>query len=209
MRQLLVLLLSLGALIPLSGTPAQPAEAAADTTVDKGIELAQQELSRVNDLVQAGALPRVRIQEAEANLEDAKDEVILAHDLYGDLPDKGASEEASAEMIAAARRRVDRQQARLEEARKMVDAGVAARSYLSPFEAELTARQTSLDLAQLRAHLMADRAAMSQQMPPAPPVGAAASGRNRVVCQGMEHYEGDGAFNESRDLPALELAFAE
>ncbi len=26
--------------------------------------------------------------------------------------------------------------------------------------------------------------------------------------QGMEHYEGDGAFNESRDLPPLELAFA-
>ena len=72
-------------------------------------------------------------------------------------------------MIAAAQRRVDRQQARLDEARKMVDAGVAARSYLAPFEAELTARQTSLDLAHLRAHLMADRAAMNQA-PAVPPV---------------------------------------
>ena len=79
------------------------------------------------------------------------------------LPDPGASAEASAEMIAAAQRRVDRQQARLEEAQKMVAAGVAARSYLAPFEAELTARQTSLDLARLRAHLMADRAAMDRQ----------------------------------------------
>ena len=55
----------------------------------------------------AGALPRVRIQQAEADLEDAKDEVILAHDLYGGLPDQGASEAASAEMVAAAQRRVD------------------------------------------------------------------------------------------------------
>ena len=38
-----------------------------------------------------GALPRVRIQEAEAKLADAQDEVILAHDLYGDLPEKGAN----------------------------------------------------------------------------------------------------------------------
>ena len=48
----------------------------------------------------------------------------------------------------------------------MVAAGVAARSYLAPFEAELTARQTSLDLAHLRAHLMADRAAMNQAAEP-------------------------------------------
>jgi hypothetical protein len=209
MRQLLVLLLSFGAWISLSRMPllAEAPALAAVASPDKGIELAQQQLSRVNDLVQAGALPRLRIQEAEANLEDAKDEVILAHLLYGDLPDKGASEEASAEMIAAARRRVDRQQARLEEVRKMVDAGVAARSYLSPFEAELTARQTSLDLAQLRSHLMADRAAMSRQMP-APAVAQPPLDETELLFQGMEHYEGDGAFTESRDLPPLEWAFA-
>ena len=208
MRQLLVFVLSLGALILFTGTPALPAETPADTSANKGIELAQQGLARVTDLVQVGALPRVRLQEAQANLEDAKDEVILAHDLYGDLPEKGASEEASAEMIAAAQRRVDRQQARLEDARKMVDVGVAARSYLAPFEAELTARQTSLDLAHLRAHLMADRAAMNVQ--PAPPVFEQRPQDNsELLFQGMEHYEGDGAFNEYRDLPPIELAFAD
>jgi hypothetical protein len=207
MRQLLVLLLSFGALILFAVTQARPAEAPADTPVNKGIELAQQELTRVKDLVEAGALARVRIQEAEAKLDDAKDEVILAHDLYGDLPEKGASEEASADMIAAAQRRVDRQQARLEEARKMVTAGVAALSYLAPFEAELTARQTSLDLAHLRAHLMADRAAMNQQAAP-PVLEPLPQDDSELFWQGMEHYEGDGAFNESHDLPPLELAFA-
>jgi hypothetical protein len=212
MRQLLVLLLSLGALILLAGTLAWPAEASPDasagTSANKGIELAQQELARVVELVAMGALPRLRVEQAEANLEDAKDEVVLAHDLYGDLPEKGATQEASAEMIAAAQRRLDRQQARLDEARKMVDAGVAARSYLAPFEAELTARQTSLDLAHLRAHLMADRAAMAQQ-PAVPPVIVPAPPDNSdLFAEGMEHYEGDGVFNEFRDLPPLELAFA-
>jgi len=219
MRQLLALLLSFGALILLAGSQALPAEIAASTSVvaqagnsvgasvSKGIDLAQQELARVKDLVEAGALPRVRIQEAEAKLDDAKDEVILAHGLYGDLPEKGASEEASAEMIAAAQRRVDRQQARLEEARKMVTAGVAALSYLAPFEAELTARQTSFDLAHLRAHLMADRAAMNQQASP-PVLEPMTPDEPELNWQGTEHYEGDGVFYEMRDLPPLELAFA-
>jgi hypothetical protein len=211
MRQLLVLLLSFGASILVLGAPAEsadtPSNTAAVSSADQGIELAKRDLARVKDLVEAGALPRVRIQGAEANLEDAQDEVILAHGLYGDLPEKGASEQASAEMIAAAQRRVDRQQARLEEARKMVDAGVAARSYLAPFEAELTARQTSLDLAHLRAHLMADRAAMLQQEPPPVPE-VFPPDDSELFWQGMEHFAGDGAFNAPDDLPALELAFA-
>jgi hypothetical protein len=202
MRQLLVLLLSLGAWILSAGTFAQ-----AEAPESKGIELAQQELARVKDLVDMGALPRVRIQEAEAKLDDARDEVILAHDLYGDLPEKGATEEASAEMIAAAQRRVDRQQARLEEARKIVAAGVAALSYLAPFEAELTARQTSLDLAHLRAHLMADRAAMNQLAAP-PVIEPVVPDESQWTWQGMEHYEGAGEFDEARQLQPLEIAFA-
>ncbi len=213
MRQLLVLLLSVGALILLGQSVAQAADVSADTpagtAADKGIELAQQELARMKDLVEAGALPRARIQQAEANLQDAQDELILAHDLYGDLPEKGATEQASAEMIAAAQRRVDREQARVDEARKMVDAGIVARSYVATFEAELTSRQTTLDLAHLRAHLMADRAAMTPP-PAAPPVFVPAPlDDSDLAFQGMEHYEGDGAFNEASDLPPLEFAFAD
>jgi hypothetical protein len=95
----------------------------------------------------------------------------------------------------------------LEEAQKIVTAGVAARSYLLSFEAELTARQTSLDLAHLRAHLMADRAAMVQSAP-APILEPALQDDSELMWQGMEHYEGDGAFNEERELQPLELAFA-
>lgn len=207
MRQSIVTLLSFGALILFTANFAPAADTAA---ADKGIELAQQELARVTELVNAGALPRNRLQEAEANLEDAKDEVIIAHDLYGDLPAQGAGEAVSAEMIAAAQRRVDRQKTRVDEAKKLIDAGIETLNYLTPFEAELTARRTTLDMAHLRAQLMADRAVMSQE-PPAPPViveQPPALDDSDLHFYGMEHYEGDGVFNEARELPALELAYA-
>lgn len=206
MRQSIALLLSFGAFV--FAATAADAQTSDPPSADKGIQLAQQELARVTDLVNAGALPRNRIADAQANLDDAEDEVILAHDLYGDLPDKGASEGASAEMIAAAQRRVDRQQARVDQAKKLVDAGIATMSYLSPIEAELTARQTTLDLAHLRARLMADRVALAQQQPPAAVIVPAPVDDSELLLHGMEHYEGNGTFNEARDLPALELAFS-
>jgi hypothetical protein len=209
MRQLHTLLLSCGALILLVGIPAQPAEVPAmQMAADKQIQLAQLELDRINELVDLGALPRIRIQDAEAKLADAKDEAILAHDMYGDLPDKSASQAISDELTAAAQRRLDRQQARVEEAQKMVDAGVAARSYLAPFQAELSSRQTALDLSHLRAHLMADLAAANGQRPTVPGGEGPPVDDSGLAIQGMEHYEGDGAFDEARDLPPLELAFS-
>jgi len=210
MRQLLGQFLSLGAVILLaaSGLAADDANAAAD----RSIQLAQQELTRIQELVELGALPRARVEQAQANLEDAKDEAIVAHDLYGDLPGQGATEQASADLIAAAERRLERQKARVADAQKMVDAGIAARSYVAPFQAELTARETTLDLAHLRARLMADRAAMSQQealRPKTAPVFVPSPlDESEMLAPGEEHYEGNGAFSEARDLPALELAFS-
>ncbi|HEX5228431.1 MAG TPA: hypothetical protein VFW44_12005 [Bryobacteraceae bacterium] len=205
MRQLHRLLLSCGAAIVLAGTLAR-AENALATLADRQVQLAQQELARVQQLVEAGALPRARIQDAEAKLEDAKDAAILARDMYGDLPDKTAMEQVSSEMTAAAQRRFDREQARVEEARRLVDSGVAAKAYVDPLEAELNARRTALDFANVRAHLLADMA--NRQAPIVPAVEEPALDDSGLTLQGMEHYEGDGAFKESRDLPAIELAFS-
>lgn len=206
MRQLLTPLLSCGAVILLAGTAGQAAESVADTLAARQVQLAQLELARVKELVDVGALPRIRIQDAEAKLEDAKDEAILAHDMNGDLPDKSAMQQVSEEMTAAAQRRFDRQQARVEEARKLVDAGVAAKTYVAPLEAELSARQTALDLAKLRANLMADIA--NRQPPTVPGAEPPSIDDNGLALLGMEHYEGDGTFDEAHDLPPLELAFS-
>src|SRR6516162_6830005 len=74
----------------------------------KEIDLARAEISRVTDLVNAGALPRIRLEEAEEKLADAQDDAILARSLYGDLPATNLSEQMADEMVAAAQRRVQR-----------------------------------------------------------------------------------------------------
>jgi hypothetical protein len=210
MRQILTVFLSLGGLVLAANLPAQPLESPVNVNQaaasNKNVELAKLELQKITDLVGAGALPRVRVQQAEANLADAEDEAVLERTLYGDLPAKDAAEQTSTEMIAAAQRRVDRQQARLDHAREIVSAGVAAQSYLLPIEQELTTRQTGLELARLRARLMAQLAAASS-LPRLADIPEPAIEDPELFAQGMEHYDGAGGFNESRDLAPLELAF--
>jgi hypothetical protein len=210
MRQILTLLLCLGALVSIAKLRAQPVENPVDinqaAASNKSVELAKLELQRITDLIALGALPRVRLQQAEANLADAEDEAVLERTLYGNLPAKGAGEEVSKEMIAAAQRRVDRQQARLDRAREIVSAGVAAQSYLLPVEEELTTRQTGLELARLRARLMTEIAA-ANNIPKLAEVPDPGVEDSQFFAQGMEHYEGDGAFDESRQLAPLEWAF--
>jgi hypothetical protein len=210
MRQLLTPFLCLGALVSLANLRAQPLENAVDVNQaaasNKSVELAKLELQRMTDLVAAGALPRIRVQQAEENLSDAQDEALLERTLYGNLPAKGAGQEVSQEMIAAAERRVDRQQARVDRAREIVSAGVAAQSYLLPIQEELTTRQTGLELARLRARLMDELASLNNVPAPAN-ITDSATEDGEVSAQGMEHYEGSGGFDESRDLAPLESAF--
>jgi hypothetical protein len=209
MRQILTLSLSFGALVLAANLAAQPVETGLNVNEaaasNKSVDLAKVELQRITDLVALGALPRVRLQQAQENLADAQDEAVLERTLYGNFPAKGATQEVSDEMIAAAQRRVDRQQARVEHAREIVSAGVAARSYLLPVEEELTTRQTGLELARLRARLMAELAAANNTKVADIPYPSIEDGD--LFAQGMEHYEGDGGFEESRDLAPLEFAF--
>ncbi len=218
MRQMVTLLLSLGSLVFLANLRAQSVESTpsavdgqanpdVNAAADKGVALAEIELQRITSLVAAGALPRIRVQQAQEDLEDARDQAILQRTLFGDLPPKGESAEISKEMLAAAQRRVDRQQARVAHAREIVSAGVAAKSYLLPIEEELTIRQTSLDLSRLRARLITQYAAQ-KSAPVVPVITESTVDDIDLFAQGMEHYEGDGAFDQSRELAPLEFAFA-
>ncbi len=121
MRQIHTLSLSLGALVLAANLAAQPVDSEANLIDSaagaRSVELAKLELRRMTSLVAVGALPRVRVQQAEENLADAEDEAVLDRTLYGNLPAQGEGEEACKEMLAAAERRVERQQARLEHSR--------------------------------------------------------------------------------------------
>ncbi len=205
MRQLCLPLLALGALALFGQTQApNPAE----TPANKRIELAKQELDKVTNLVQAGALPRIRLEQAEQDVADAQDDAILERTLYGDLPAKDVNDQLIDEMVAAAQRRVERQQTRVNQARKLVVDGIAPQSSLTPLEEELAIRRMNLNLAHSRAHLMNELAALEKIEKSMNDVQTATHIEYRdFFGKGMEHYEGSGIFQASRDLKPLVLAF--
>ncbi len=206
MRQFVALFLSVGALAIFGQTPTDNPE----TIANKQIDLANQELQRVTDLVQTGALPRVRLEQAQQNVEDAKDEAILERTLYGDLQVDKVNDQMLDDMIAAAQRRLERQQIKLEEAKKLVSSGIAPQSSLTPIQEELSIRQTNLNLAHTRASLMGEMAALAKYEKTAAEIHDVTSAAfSDAFAPGMEHYEGNGLFRESKDLKPLALAFAQ
>src|SRR5258708_8906941 len=205
MRQLSFILLCFGALAAFGQTPADSPEAAAN----KRIELAKQELEKVANLVQAGALPRIRQEQAELDVADAQDDAILAHTLYGEMPVKEVTDKLLEEMVAAAQRRVERQQVRVDLAKKLVVDGVTAQSTVTPLEEELSMRRMNLNLAHSRARLMGELLAMPNYAASMREIQEATLIEyHDVFTKGMEHYDGGGRFLASHDLKPLEAAFA-
>ena len=184
-----------------------PAEILQSIT-DKKINQAQETLHRISDLVKAGALPRVRLDQAEQDLADAQDDAILERTLYGELPAQNLSEHMADDMVAAAQRRVERQQVKIQQEQKLVDDGVAALSALTPLQEELKLRELNLNLAHSRAKLIGELANIARFEQSMQQVQNATSLDYRdTVTPGLEHYEGSGLFNESKDLKPLETAF--
>lgn len=204
MRQFVALFLSVGVLAIFGQTPADSPE----TIANKEIDLANRDLQRVTELVQTGALPRARLEDAQQNLEDANDEAILERTLYGDMQVDKVSDQMMDDMIAAAQRRLARQQNKLEQARKLVASGIVPLLSLTPVQEELAIRQTNLNLAHSRASLMAEMAALAKYQKTAAEIHEATSvAFTDAFTPGMEHYEGNGLFRESKDLKPLAVAF--
>jgi len=152
---------------------------------------AETQLNRLKELAAAGAIAPARVQEAEAALGDAQDNGILQGTLFGKLTAQDLTEDQSREMIAAAQRRYDRQQVKLDQGRKLVDAGVIARGDLQAIEEELASRQLTLDLANSRAKLLDEIIASARREIE---LEEAAKARTPAPDSGgvMVHFEGDG-----------------
>ena len=142
--------------VPTSPSSAVPTSG--QQIADQRVELARQELQRVSEMVKAGALPRVRIDEAIADVEDTQDDAVLQKTLYGELPSEGLSDQMADEMVAAAQRRMERQQAKIQQAQKLVTDGIAAQSSLTPLVEELKMREMNVNLAHSRARLITELA---------------------------------------------------
>jgi len=160
----------------------------------------QEEIERIRELVNAGALPRVRLEEAERQLEDLRDRQVLDRVLYGGLTVEDLTEEQADEMVAAARRRLERQEKAYKQALELVEAGARARASTEPLLEELNFRRQTLQLAEERASLFRELVAQAanekevEEQSTAAPVAIA------------ERYDGNGIFHEGH-LRKIEAAF--
>src|SRR5581483_8394047 len=94
------------------------------------------------------------LAQAQAQIADAHDDMILQRTLYGVTTVQSLTESQAEDMIAAAQRRLDRQKTRIEDTQNLIAQGIVARNALDALNQELTMRQTTLQLAQSRAQLL-------------------------------------------------------
>ena len=173
----------------------------AQTPENAAVRRATEELEKTRALVAAGAAPRASLEPAERALVEAQDDVIVAHTLYGKIGVENLTEEQATDMVAAARRQLDREKLRLEGVQKLVDAGVAARSALKPVMEDLESRRQTLDLALSRAKLIGELAAMAKVE-----AVAAESDQQPTDTRIAERFDGNGLFRDS-EFKKVVLAF--
>lgn len=208
MQQVCALLVLLGsAAMLVAETP--PVVALPQVLQSKQIDLAKAEIDRVSQMVDAGTLPRIRLDEAQENLADAQDEAILTHTLYGELPVQNLSDQMAEDMVAAAQRRVQRQMKKLDATQKLINDGVIPKSALDPLQEELTMRRMHLNLAHSRSRLIGELVALTKYEHSMQDLQTSAhiEPYTDYTTHTMVHYEGSGAFLVAKDLKVLESSF--
>ena len=164
------------------------AQPAASNDEPPEVARAKAGIEKLRSLVEAGALPRAQLEKAESAIADAEDAAVLRKTLYG----TELTEDQAGDMLAAAKRRVDRRRDAYEDNKKLVDSGVASLLSLTQFLEDLDLAKKEYDLAESRARLTAELTRMAQ---------AEEALDTRLAQQPDEahdladHYQGDGAFN--------------
>ncbi len=164
---------------------------------------AQQDVTRLRELVALGAIAPARLQDAEQKIGDAQDDQILHRTLYGPLTVDQLTEDQLSQMVLAAKRRVARQSAKIERMQKLVEAGVLARGEVSPLEEELTSRRLTVQLAKSRAALLGELAEIARRELA---VEQSEDAAGQVDLPVMEHFSGDGRFTPA-ELKSINRAF--
>src|SRR4029077_2952226 len=89
----------------------------AQTPGERELSRAQANVEQLRSQVEAGVVPRAKLDEAQEALADARDAELLSRTLYG----RDLTEEQTAEMEAAALRRLERRKAEVEKLRQLVN----------------------------------------------------------------------------------------
>lgn len=130
----------------------------AQTADDPEIAAARAEVAKVRAMVEAGAAPRAQLAQAEESLADAADAALLRKTAYG----QDLTVEQANDMIAAADRRFNRRQKALDDAQRLVAAGVKTDLSLGPLREDLDRARKECELADARAKLTSELNEMAQ-----------------------------------------------
>jgi hypothetical protein len=168
---------------------------------DPSVLRAKMTLEKVRGMVESGTLPRVRLEEAEANLEDITDESIYTRAIYG----KDLTSEQAAEVVKATERRMERRKKKAVEREQYLAQGIISQTEYRASLDELDRATKEYEWASAREKLVAEVAnfaaaemAMLKQMETGAAVGV---GGPRI-----EQFTGKGVFTAS-DYARVATAF--
>jgi hypothetical protein len=139
------------------------------------------------------------LEAAERRMADAEDAAFLRKTLYG----QELTDEQCEEMIAAAKRRLERREDALDHARKLVAAKVASELSLETFLEEVDGAQKEVDLALSRAKLtraLTEMARLEESLE------TKLAQRPSEAGQIAERFDGDGVFTAAA-MARIEAAF--
>jgi hypothetical protein len=112
-------------LLAFAGAAFLCAQTATDLALeDPSVLRAKLTLERVRGMVEAGTLPRARLDQAQENLDNAVDEAIYTRALYG----RDLTTDQAAEVVKATQRRVDRTKKKAEEMEQFLQQGIISQN---------------------------------------------------------------------------------
>jgi hypothetical protein len=160
-------------------------------------------LEQISKLVSSGALPLMRLQKAQEDVQDALDMSLLKQSLYANdlLP------EDADQMVLVAQRMLIRRQRALLQMKELVSAGVIARSEADISNADFDRAQQELDWAEARAKLVQQMAENARVQKGLAELEVQAESHPDWAGKVYTHYEGSGIFTPA-DLRKLEFDYA-
>jgi len=167
---------------------------------DPSVLRARMEVEKMRILVENGTVSRARLEKAEQELLDKKDEALITRALYG----KDVTSEQAAETVVAAERRLERRKKTLDEQTKELAAGLIAQQDMVNARDDVDRAQKDVDWAVARGKLVKQvefmAAAEADMMAR---LGSMSPLESHKL---MEHYDGKGTFTVD-DRRRVETAF--
>lgn len=170
---------------------------------DPLVARARERAEQVRKLVAAGALPPIRLQKAQDDLQDALDMSMLKQSLS--IPDL-LPEEAD-QLVAVAQRTVVRRQQSLLHMQEMVGAGIISRSEAETSMGDLDRAKEELEWAESRSRLVAEKAEFARMQKNNAGMEAQMDSHPDWAGKVYTHYQGSGVFT-TEELQQLETDYA-